>query len=532
MNVISCDENFSIMYCFRFSNSFILSCVLFLSINTLTAQISKPVLHYTVSVADTANHYFQVTLSCIGWKGNDAELKMPQWMPGYYQIMHYAKSVEDLKVTDASGRTLTAINSNENTWHVAGLKSQPFRVSYRVKADKKFVANSYVDGDHAYLIPAALFFYINGYINTPVTVRLNMPKRWKNIATCLQQVNGKKDEFTAPDFDILYDSPLLAGDLQELPSFAVKGIKHRFIGYKMSSFDEVTFMNNLKKVVEAASNIIGDIPYKNYTFIGIGPGRGGIEHLNNTTVSFDGKELNTADGMNRMMNFLAHEYFHHYNVKRIRPFELGPFDYDKGSRTNLLWISEGLSVYYEYLAVMRAGLIDEQTLLKDFEGNMNAHENNPGRLYQSLAQASYETWSDGPFGKQGADANKSISYYDKGPLVGLLLDFTIRNSTNNSKSLDDVMRLLYWQYYKGQSRGFTDAEFQLACETVAGMSLASFFDYVYSTKELDYTSHLGFAGLKLIINTDTSSGKKKFSIKRKEDITPEQVRILQSWMGK
>ena len=149
-----------------------------------------------------------------------------------------------------------------------------------------------------------------------------MPKRWKNIATGLQQVNGKKDEFTAPDFDILYDSPLLVGDLQELPSFAVKGIKHRFIGYKMSSFDEVTFMNNLKKVVEAASNIIGDIPYKNYTFIGIGPGRGGIEHLNNTTVSFDGKELNTADGMNRMMNFLAHEYFHHYNVKRIRPFEL------------------------------------------------------------------------------------------------------------------------------------------------------------------------------------------------------------------
>ncbi len=127
--------------------------------------------------------------------------------------------------------------------------------------------------------------------------------------------------------------------------------------------------------------------------------------------------------MNRMMNFLAHEYFHHYNVKRIRPSELGPFDYDQGSKTNLLWVSEGLSVYYEYMVVKRAGLADEQTLFGDFEKNINANENNPGRRYQSLAQASYKTWSDGPFGTQGEEAGKSISYYDKGPVVGLLLDF-------------------------------------------------------------------------------------------------------------
>lgn len=519
------------MSCLRLFKLISFSLVIYLNTARVMAQSTSPVLHYTVAVADTANHYFQVTFSCKGWNGNAIDLKMPQWMPGYYQIMHYAKSVEDLKAKDATGKTIAVINTNENTWHLSGLKNQAFTVSYKVKAEKQFVANSYVDGAHAYLIPAGLFFYINGYINTPVTIKLNMPKQWKNIATGLQAVSGKQNEFTAPDFDILYDSPLLIGDLQELPAFAIKGINHRFIGYKMSSFDAAVFMKNLQKVVEAAINIIGDIPYKEYTFIGIGPGGGGIEHLNNTTVSFDGKELNTAEGMNRMMNFLAHEYFHHYNVKRIRPFELGPFDYDNGSRTNLLWISEGLSVYYEYLSVMRAGLIDEQTLLKDFEGNMNAHENNPGRLYQSLAQASYETWSDGPFGKQGADANKSISYYDKGPLVGLLLDFTIRHATNNNKSLDDVMRLLYWQYYKGLNRGFTDAEFQLACETVAGISLTSFFDYVYSTKELDYVTCLGYAGLKILVDTD-ASGKKKFSILRKGDITPAQTKLLQSWMGK
>ncbi len=215
------------------------------------------------------------------------------------------------------------------------------------------------------------------------------------------------------------------------------------------------FSENLKKIVESAFAIMGDIPYKQYTFIAIGPGRGGIEHLNNTTFGFSGNDLHKPEAMNRMMNFLAHEYFHHYNVKRIRPFELGPFDYDQGSKTNLLWVSEGLSVYYEYMVVRRAGLADEQTLYADFEKNININENNPGRLYQSLAQASYKTWSDGPFGTQGEEKDKSISYYDKGPIVGLLLDFTIRHVTQNKESLDDVMRLLYWKYYKELKRGFT-----------------------------------------------------------------------------
>ncbi len=320
------------------------------------------------------------------------------------------------------------------------------------------------------------------------------------------------------------------GNLEELPSFRVNGIAHRFIGYELGDFDRIQFMSNLKKTVESAVTIIGDIPYKQYTFIGIGPGQGGIEHLNNTTVSFDGRELNTADGMNSMMSFLAHEYFHHYNVKRIRPFELGPFDYDKENKTNLLWVSEGLSVYYEYLIVKRADLINEQTLLNNFESSINAFENNPGRFYQSLAQASYETWSDGPFGRQGENANKSISYYDKGPAVGLILDFVIRHATQNKQSLDDVMRLLYWQYYKKLKRGFTDAEFQQACETIAGISLASEFEYVYTTKELDYNTYLAYAVLKIDVQRATEKERRKFSINQIEKTGELQSAILQSWL--
>jgi len=263
----------------------------------------------------------------------------------------------------------------------------------------------------------------------------------------------------------------------------------------------VSFMNDLKKIVETATTLIGDIPYTHYTFIGIGPGAGGIEHLNSTTVSFNGTNLNEPQSRLKTYFFLAHEYFHHYNVKRIRPIELGPFDYDNGSRTKMLWVSEGLSVYYEEMMVKRAGLCNEDELFNAFRSNILAYEGKPGRLYQSLTQASYETWSDGPFGRTGDDLNKTISYYDKGPVVGMLLDFKIRHETKNKKSLDDVMRTLYKEFYQQKKRGFTEDEFRQVCERIAGTSLADVFDYVSTTKEVDYNKYLRYAGLDI----DTAS---------------------------
>ena len=300
----------------------------------------------------------------------------------------------------------------------------------------------------------------------------------------------------------------------------------------MGAFDRQLFMDNLKKVVESAVALMGDIPYKQYTFIGIGPGRGGIEHLNNTTVTFTGEGLETPEGMAGTMGFLGHEYFHNYNVKRVRPFELGPFDYDRGNKTYLLWVSEGLSVYYEYLVLERAGLMNERQLLDRFAQDITTLENNPGRKHQSLAQASYETWSDGPFGKQGADAGKSISYYVKGPVVGLLLDFAIRHATENSKSLDDVIRYLYNHYYKKLGRGFTDAEFQRSCEEIAGTSLVKFFEYIYTTKDLNYDKYLSYAGLELKEYAGTDKGARKFMLRRKADVTPAQEAVLQDWLAR
>lgn len=506
----------------------------FLIAGMIRAQ-SQPQLHYTVSMPQAAKGKFHISLDAAGFNQDSVVLKMPNWMPGYYQLMSYANTVDSFFAQSINGSPLTVRKTNHNTWVILNKKKSPFRVTYQIQTKRKFVANSFIDNAHAYIVPANHFMYVASMLQLPVQVKINSADqpRFKKIATGLEMVKGKTNVFTAPNFDILYDCPILVGDLHELPAFKVRGIPHRFIGYNMGSFDEVLFMNTLQKAIEQGVNIIDHIPFKEYTFIGIGPGRGGIEHLNNTTVSFSGNELKTPADINRIMNFLSHEYFHHYNVKRIRPLELGPFDYDKGSKTTQLWISEGLSVYFEYLMVKRAKIVDRTMFLNNLANNITAHENNPGKAHQSLLQASYNTWADGPFGTSGADKNKAISYYDKGPIVGMLLDLAIRNASNNQFSLDHVMRVMYKTYYQQLQRGFTDAEFQAACEQMAGKSLATEFEYISTTKELDYQKYLGYAGLTLTSIEVEKGGQKKlqYKIGVLPSLSPDQLAILNSWLG-
>ena len=469
--------------------------ILFLGIFQINVLAQKSSLVYTVKMVNPEWHFLHVELTCKGIKKEFIDFKMPVWTPGYYQKMDYAKNVERLKATDETGKELQWEKTADNTWRVFSKNTNTVNLAYEVKTVRSFVATPYVDETRAYILPAGVFLYIDKMISHPVQLTVVPDSQWNRVATGLDSVSGKKFTYTAPDFDILYDSPLLVGNLEELQSFKIRGITHRFIGYKLGDFDREQFILDLKKIVDAAVNIIGHIPYKSYTFIAIGSGPGGIEHLNNTTFGFNGSNFNKRDNYIRTLHFLAHEYFHHYNIKRIRPVELGPFDYDKGSRTKMLWISEGLSVYYEYMMVKRAGISTDEELLNAFRGNIVAFENKPGRHYQTLEQASYETWSDGPFGRTGDEVNKTISYYDKGPAVGLLFDFKIRQSTKNKKSLDDVMRFLYKEYYQKKKRGFTEEELKKAFETVAGTSLAEEFEYVTTTKELNYPEYFNYAGL-------------------------------------
>jgi len=488
--------------------------VLFFSFSILA---QKSTLSYTVKMDNPEWHFFHVALSCKGIKKDFIDFKMPVWTPGYYQKLDFAKNLQQFKATDATGKELKWEKAGDNVWRVYS-KNSDINLSYEIKTERPFVATPYVDETRAYILPAGVFLYIDKMIDHPVEIKVIPDEKWNRVATGLDSIAGKKFTYTAADFDILYDSPILVGNLEELAPFYIRGIKHRFIGYKLGDFDKEQFIVDLKRIVDAAVNVIGHIPYKSYTFIAIGPGPGGIEHLNNTTFGFNGTNFKNRETYVRTLHFLAHEYFHHYNVKRIRPIELGPFDYDKGSRTKMLWVSEGLSVYYEYMIVRRAGISTDAELLNAFRGNIVAFESKPGKRYQTLEQASYETWSDGPFGRTGDEVNKTISYYDKGPAVGMLFDFKIRQVTNNKRSLDDVMRFLYKEYYQKQKRGFTEEELRAAFENIAGTPMTDEYAYVTTTKEIDYPKYFTYAGLKIDTTTKIlPAAYAGFTLRQKED---------------
>jgi predicted metalloprotease with PDZ domain len=452
---------------------------------------------FTVSTPDPASHQYHVRLRCDGLPGETAEFRMPVWTPGYYGVFDYAGNVRSFAATDSGGRPLAFSKSGPNAWVVQKGPAKTVVLSYDVAATSSFVANAFLDETRGYITPGALFVYVPGQLRRPVTVTIELHPKWSSVATGLEPVpNGSPHRYRAADFDVLYDSPILMGNLEALPAFQIKGIPHRFVGYALGEFDRRQFVDDLRAVVEAGTQIIGDIPYKHYTFLGIGPGRGGIEHANSTAVPFSGIGADRAS-RSRTLAFLAHEYFHHYNVKRIRPIALGPFDYDRPNVTDMLWVSEGFTSYYEYLMLVRSGRMTPQELLDALTRTIAAVENNPGRLFQSATASSRDTWTQGPFGRGSSGVRRTISYYDKGLVLGLLLDFRIRHDTQNRKSLDTAMRTLYQRYYKKLGRGWTDAEFRRVCEETAGTGLADFFEYASTTRTIDYERYLAYAGLQL-----------------------------------
>lgn len=459
---------------------------------------------FTVSLPQPASHTYHVTLRCDGVKGELQDFKMPQWSPGYYGIGDYARNVSNFRAADGSGRALAWEKVAKNTWRVVAENAPAIVLNYDVFGNTAFAANNYLGEDRAYISPSGMFVHIAGQLHQPVTVAIELPANWKQISTGLEAVKGKANTFEAPDFDVLYDCPILIGN-QEHFQFEVKGVPHDVAVENVAAdVDRPKMVADLKTMVTSATQLIGEVPYKHYTFLMMGRGGGGIEHSNSSSNQFDGTTLSTPAGYLRWLSFICHEYFHNFNVKRIRPLALGPFDYDQENLTNMLWVSEGLSVYYQDLVLVRAGLMTKEQYLTKIAGTIGTFENSDGHHYQSATESSQNTWNSGS--GVGGDRNTTISYYNNGAMLGAMLDLKIREGSGNRKSLDDVMRGLYQKYYVQKKRGFTDAEFRAECESAAGTSLAEVFEYALTTKEVEYAKYFALAGLKLEATSETAAG--------------------------
>jgi predicted metalloprotease with PDZ domain len=419
-------------------------------------------------------------------------IQMPVWTPGSYLIREYERHVQDFTAKVGNGEILSWQKINKNTWAIASKGALEVVVNYRVYANELTVRTNELNDQHAFFNNAALLMFPRDALSASSTLKVVPFGNWK-IATGLPRVEGQENTFRAENFDVLYDSPFEVGNFKEV-SFEVENIPHRIVFEGEGNYDMAKTARDVKKIVEQARAIFGELPYKDYLFIVNLRGGGGLEHLNSTALQFN--RFGFTARYTDFLTLAAHEYFHCFNVKRIRPDALGPFDYSNENYTKLLWVAEGGTAYYENVLVKRAGLISDKDFLAGKASAIQALQNRPGRFQTSLEEASFDAWIKYYRPDENA-INNQISYYDKGEIVNFLLDVEIRKDSEGVKSLDDVMRYLYTEFFK-KNKNYTPEDYQKISEMMAGKSLKNFFSkYVRGREEIDYNSVLNGIGLEL-----------------------------------
>ena len=465
---------------------------------------SVPEISYLISMPKPWTHLLEVEMR-MKWPQMpaQAELKMPVWTPGSYLIREYARHVQDFSVRDSGGKDLAWRKTNKNTWQIDTGGSKEIIAAYRVYANELTVRTNELNDQHGFWNNGALLMFPKDQLKAPSIVGVKPYGSWK-IATGLPTVAGQANTFRAENYDILYDSPFEVSDFTTV-AFTVEGKPHRAVFSGAGNYDAKQVATDLTKIVEQAYKIFGELPYDNYTFIVNLRGGGGLEHLNSTALQYNRFGFKPEDRYKGFLGLAAHEYFHAFNVKRIRPDALGPFDYENENYTKMLWVAEGGTEYYATLLLQRAGLTTDKDFLSSKASSIEDLQSTPGRFETSLEEASFDAWIK--YYRQDENAvNNQISYYDKGEIVNMMLDLTIRQASGGSKSYDDVLRYLYNEFYK-KGRNYTPQDFQKAAEMMAGRSLDDFFSkYVRGTVDIGYEGIVKAIGLDLKAN-ETLNGR-------------------------
>jgi predicted metalloprotease with PDZ domain len=448
-------------------------------------------------------HYFEVTMQlkntavATGAKKNGyVDIKMPVWTPGSYLIREYAKNVEGFTTT-AGGKAVRSEKIRKNAWRVYS-GDDDLTIRYRVYANELTVRTSFVDADHGYVTPASMFMFHDALKSQPHRVVVQPYSTWKNVATGLKPVAGAAYTYEALDYDRLVDSPIEIGNHKTF-SFTASNVPHTVAMFGEVEYDEKRLAADYKRVCETAASVVGEHPCQDYTFIvhHIPQGGGGLEHLNSTTLETNRFAYATEANYKGFLTLVAHEYFHLWNVKRIRPIALGPFDYENENYTHMLWLSEGCTSFYEDYILRRAGYHTPEAYLDVVALDITRVENQPGSHVQSAAESSWDAWIK-EYRPNENSSNTTISYYSKGSVLGTLLNLAILSGSKGERSMDDLMRYLYTEYYKKQKRGFTDEEFRQAAEQMAGQPLNDFFAIaVNSADPIDYNRYFAPVGLQL-----------------------------------
>jgi len=498
------------------------------------ATLSRQPVAFTLRIPEPATHLVEVEAlypasppgtsrpTAGGEDPGDLELMMPVWTPGSYLVREYARHVEVVRAESLDGQALAVEKTAKNRWQVA-TGGQPAVVRYRLYCRELTVRTNFVDRDFALLNGAATYLVpagADGPVPATYQVRLELPDGWSRSATSLDPLTepaapGEPAEtephaYFARDFQTLVDSPIYAGN-GTLYDFEVDGVPHRVLSHgEAGPWEGEKAVSDVAKIVRAQRAFWGELPYEEFLFLNlIVEARGGLEHAESTVLMTSRWKMGTRKGYLEWLGLVAHELFHAWNVKRLRPLELASVDYEREIYTRNLWLVEGVTSYYDDMMVHRAGLSTRDEALAALSHHIKRLQTTPGRKVQPLDLASFDAWIK-LYRPDESSVNTAISYYTKGAVVAFLLDTTIRRYTDGRGSLDDALRLAWQRFGAGSAAsvssngsggpaaaGFTSPEMREVLEETAGRSLDAFIDRaIDSTEELDYSQALEWYGLR------------------------------------
>ncbi len=472
--------------------------------------VSRPLdLAYTVRVDRPTTHMVAIDIIARQVEANDLRFVMPAWGPGRYAIYDFAKNVQEFSAEGADNHALPWIKLDKQTWRVdAGPAGGTVHVHYQVFANDLTGSFSQVDSVHANLNGPSVFMYVDGHKPDPVTLKIEAPAEWKVISGF--STSAAERTFSTRNYDLLVDTPLEISGECSLDEFQEqeKTIDVAVHTYNDLDNDRSHLLAGLKKLVHVEMAAMPVPDFQHYLFIfhfvpDISMGDG-MEHLNSTQIIIQGS---VRDSTQDALETAAHEFFHLWNVKRLRPAALGPFDYTRENYSRSLWVAEGITTYYGYLFLVQSGIWTREQFLSHLANEIYTLEREPGRNLMSAESSSFNAWffDRSPQMQETNFANATISYYDKGALLAMLLDLEIRSRTQGRKSLLDLMRFMYSKFYQapaasyyGPGRGYEEKDVVEALNSITGSDFAPFFEhYVSGTDALPYRQTLATAGLAL-----------------------------------
>lgn len=475
---------------------------IFIIFTFFTFQLmSKPCnIAYKVSFPKPSNHYAHIEMTVWGFSESIITAKLPVWTPGSYLVREFSKNVEGVVVKNGLGKEIPHSKSDKNAWKINVSGQKEITISYDVYCFELSVRTSFVEDEQAFLNGANIFMYIEGSQSASSVISFFPDDNWKEISTSLKiQASNKWTRFAA-NYDELVDSPILIST-HPIIKFKAAGIPHEIAIQGISNMDEKKLVSDLTKIIEEELKLFGGThPCKKYLFIIHNTEKqgGGLEHLNSSANMIPRFNYGFRDKYLAGVSLLAHEYFHLWNAKRIRPIELGPFNYGEENYTKLLWVVEGFTSYYDNYLVHKGGVSSKAEYLDLLELDLNKQINAFGERVQSVTESSFDTWIKYYRPNENSN-NTTVSYYTKGSLISLCLNFILLDATNGAKSLDDVMRALWAQYLKNPTIGYTEADVLKTFEKVGGIKLKDFFEnYIYKAGEIDYNKYFNLVGYELV----------------------------------